>query len=160
MHAQGRLSAKAEKRGGRPWAILRESLVPNTVTSAVNLDSVARRCSQMDLGADEGKRSLENQQLQHNALLAGGLQQDARAFQTRREVYDSGRKQRSYALSHPAPAQPRSAPAASLLPSKVEAALEVTPGSSHHLHTKSQLLPVSGHPSSAEPGQAFNQHRD
>ena len=91
------------------------------------------RCAQMDIGADEGRRSLMERQREHEALLAADLEQSAKAFQTRREVHESGRKQRSYALSHPAPSEPRLRQSSSgrlgpqsLLPSKVGIALEVS----------------------------------
>ena len=58
----------------------------------------------MDLGADEGRHSLEQRQKEHEALMADDLQQSAQAFQTQRDLYASGRKQRSFALSHPSPA--------------------------------------------------------
>ena len=57
----------------------------------------------MDIGADEGRNSLEARQREHEALLAGDLQQSAQAFETQRGLQASGRKQRSFALSHPSP---------------------------------------------------------
>ncbi|KAK9826046.1 hypothetical protein WJX74_007714 [Apatococcus lobatus] len=96
-----------------------------------HIEKLLARCAQMDIGADEGRRSLAERQQEHEALMAADLEQSARAFQTRREVHESGRKQRSYALSHPAPPEQRSTKRSgvghgpqSLLPSKAAVALE------------------------------------
>ena len=84
----------------------------------------------MDMGADDARQSLADRQREHDALMAAGLEQSARAFQVRRELHESGRKQRSHALSHPAlltarPGRMYKGGKGSLLPSKVAVALEV-----------------------------------